>query len=58
MNENPLLNFEFSLNEANMILAGLQELPAKICNPLTQKIQSQAKIQLEVLKTPVDTEVD
>ena len=57
MNENPVLNFEFSLNEANMILAGLQELPAKICNPLSQKLQSQAKIQLEAMQAPKDIEV-
>lgn len=47
MNENPTLNFEFDLNEANVILAALQELPAKVCNPLSQKITAQAKAQLE-----------
>lgn len=37
---------DLTLEEANMILAGLQELPAKIANPLTQKLQQQAQSQL------------
>jgi len=39
--------FTVTFDEANIILSGLQELPAKICNPLTQKLQEQAKSQLE-----------
>ena len=54
MNENPTLTFEFTLNEANAILAGLQELPAKICNPLSQKITLQAKQQLQQAEQPVE----
>ena len=46
MNENPTLTFELTLIEANSVLAGLQELPAKVCNPLSQKITQQAQIQL------------
>lgn len=41
-----MLNFTFTIEEANVILAGLQELPAKIANPLTQKLQEQAREQL------------
>lgn len=41
------LTFEFTIEEANAILAGLQELPGKICNPLSAKIQHQARAQLE-----------
>jgi len=37
---------DITMDEANLILAGLQELPAKVANPLTQKIQLQAKSQL------------
>jgi hypothetical protein len=41
---------EFTLTvteqEANIILAGLQELPAKIANPLTRKLQEQAQEQM------------
>jgi hypothetical protein len=44
--ENTILKFEFTIEEANIILAGLQELPAKVCYPLTQKLQLQAKDQL------------
>lgn len=47
MNENPVLKFELTLNEANAVLAALQELPAKVANPLSQKLTSQAKAQLD-----------
>lgn len=39
--------FTFTEQEANAILNAIQELPAKIANPLTQKIQEQAKQQQE-----------
>jgi hypothetical protein len=45
-NQNPNFNFELNLEEANAILAALQELPAKICNPLTEKIKTQAQAQI------------
>lgn len=38
--------FELTEEEANVILTGLQELPAKLCNPLTKKLVDQAKAQL------------
>jgi hypothetical protein len=38
--------FELTENEANIILTGLQELPAKLCNPLSKKLIDQAKSQL------------
>ena len=41
------LTFTFSVEEANAILAGLQELPARVSNPLTAKIQQQANAQLQ-----------
>lgn len=44
---NQELTFVFSIEEANYILAGLQELPAKISNPMTKKIQDQANAQLQ-----------
>ncbi len=50
MNENPELTFTVTLNEANAILAGLQELPGKICNPLSQKITEQAKEQIAAMQ--------
>lgn len=39
--------FTFTEQEANLILNAIQELPAKVANPLTQKIQQQAKEQAE-----------
>jgi uncharacterized coiled-coil protein SlyX len=41
-----VLQLELTIEEINNILAGLQELSAKICNPLTNKIQKQASQQL------------
>ena len=38
-----VLTFELTVEETNNVLAGLQELSAKICNPLTAKIQTQAQ---------------
>jgi hypothetical protein len=46
ISNNTELTFKVSIEEANHILAGLQELPAKICNPLSVKLQAQAKEQL------------
>lgn len=45
--KNTKLNLLLSIEEINIILSGLQELPAKICNPLTQKIHEQANEQLK-----------
>jgi hypothetical protein len=47
MNEPTLTFTDLTIQEANAILAGLQELPAKVCNPLTQKLQQQAQQQLQ-----------
>ena len=41
-----VLTLTVTVEEANHILEGLQELPARICNPLTIKLQKQAKEQL------------
>jgi hypothetical protein len=40
------LTFTITIDEANAILAALQELPAKVANPLTAKLQQQAQPQL------------
>ena len=45
-NQNPTFNFELTLEEANLVLASLQELPAKLCNPLSEKIKAQAQSQI------------
>jgi hypothetical protein len=46
------LTFKLTIEDANLILAGLQELPAKVSNPLTVKIQQQAREQLPDTSTP------
>jgi hypothetical protein len=43
---------DISMDEANLILAALQELPAKVANPLTQKLQQQAQSQLPKDEVP------
>ena len=40
------LTFKLTFEEANILIAGLQELPAKIANPIIQKMQQQAQTQL------------
>ena len=49
-----VLKFEFTIEEINNVLAGLQELSAKICNPLTVKIQKQANEQLPKTEAPTE----
>ena len=44
------LTFEFTEQEINAVLAALQELPGKICNPLTQNIHQQARPQIEAFQ--------
>ena len=52
----PIFTFtDISFDEANLILAGLQELPAKVANPLTQKLQAQAQSQMPKGETPPAT---
>ncbi|MFY8212090.1 MAG: hypothetical protein ACOVLB_05430 [Candidatus Nanopelagicus sp.] len=46
MNDIKFTLTDLSVDEINAILAGLQELPGKICNPMTQKIREQAEAQL------------
>ncbi len=43
------MEFTFTLTEqeANAVLTAIQELPAKVANPLTQKLVEQAKAQSE-----------
>lgn len=39
------MTFNFSIEEANLIIQGLAELPVKVSLALIQKIQQQAKEQ-------------
>ena len=50
-NQNPTFTFELDLNEANVILAALQEIPAKLCNPISEKIKTQAQKQIDAMKS-------
>lgn len=51
INPNPMFTFELNLEEANIVLAALQELPGKICNPLSEKIKAQAQAQIAAMQT-------
>ena len=51
MSLNMNYTFTFTEQEANAILQAIQELPAKVANPLTQKIQDQAKQQQQTDET-------
>jgi hypothetical protein len=51
-NPNPTFTFELNLEEANIILAALQEIPAKICNPISEKIKAQAQEQIAAMQAP------
>ena len=58
MNDNEInLHFILSIPEANSILQALQELPAKICNPLSEKIKQQADSQIEQMKQKQEEEL-
>lgn len=46
MNDIKITLTDLSVDEVNFILAGLQELPGKICNPLSAKIKQQGEAQL------------
>ena len=52
---NTEITLTLTIEEANIVLAGLQELPGKVCNPITQKIQQQAQTQLAPkVETPAE----
>jgi hypothetical protein len=41
---------DLTIDEVNAVLIALQELPAKVCNPLSDKIRTQAKSQLDAIE--------
>ena len=55
MNKNPDITITLNLNEINSVLASLQELPARTCNPITKKITEQAQ---EFIKSMIQTTED
>mgnify|MGYP003661256781 FL=1 len=42
----PVVKLELAVNDINLILAALQELPHKIADPMLRKIMEQANTQL------------
>ena len=50
MNQNPTFTFQLNLEETNIILAALQEIPAKVCNPISDKIKAQAQEQIAAIQ--------
>lgn len=50
--KNTVITLKITVEEANLILAGLQELPAKVSNPLTNKLIKQAQEQLAQEQVP------
>jgi hypothetical protein len=41
------MNFEVAVEEANLVVQALAEMPFKLTAPLIQKLQEQGKAQLE-----------
>ena len=54
--EDQTLNLSFTVNEVNIILSALGEMPAKASMPLIQKIQQQAGPQIAPPSESVDEE--
>lgn len=48
--------FTFTEQEATLVINAIQELPAKLANPLTQKIQEQARQQASSAEEAVEQE--
>lgn len=44
--QEPVVNLELVVNEVNVVLAALQELPHRVSDPLLRKIMGQANAQL------------
>jgi hypothetical protein len=42
----PTVNIQLNVNELNIILAGLQELPHKASDPVIRKLMQEAQAQL------------
>jgi hypothetical protein len=51
-----ILALKLTVEEANTILAALQEMPAKVSNPLSNKLIKQAQEQLPKEDAPPDTQ--
>lgn len=56
--EKYMLNFELTLEEANIILASLSKQPFETVAPVIQKIQAQAQPQLPALEAARKAEAE
>jgi len=56
MNETGINLTNLSIQEINYILAVIQELPAKIANPLSEKIRQEAESQLPKQEPALEAE--
>jgi hypothetical protein len=54
--EDPVLSIALKISEINVVLAGLQELPFKVADPLLKNIIAQAQMQIAPQPT-AETEV-
>lgn len=54
--EDPVLSIALKISEINVVLAGLQELPFKVADPLLKNIIAQAQMQIAP-QPPAETEV-
>lgn len=45
-NDDPVLSIAMKVSEINTVLAGLQELPYKVADPLLKSVITQAQVQL------------
>lgn len=50
-----LFTFKLTLDEANAILNAIQDLPARVANPLTEKLQKQAREQIDAKREAEET---
>jgi hypothetical protein len=51
-NADPVVSISLKVSEVNVVLAGLQELPFKVADPLLKGIIAQAQMQLGQQSAP------
>lgn len=56
--EDPVLSLSLKISEINVVLAGLQELPFKVADPLLKNIITQAQAQVVPQPLPELESVD
>lgn len=45
--QDPTVKIDFTINELNTVMAGIQELPHRVADPILKKIFAQAQSQLQ-----------